>query len=94
MTISFTRNCLFASHRFLHVSVAIIKELLRPVSESQSLFTRNCWLWKGSFLLLLEKMTSDEDDLPSDNFAERYRHYDLLYAKKAVGLKWSCKSTD
>ena len=29
-------------------------ELGRPVSESQSLFTRNCWLWTGSFLLSLK----------------------------------------
>ena len=30
-------------------------ELGRPVSESQFLFTRNCWLRTGSFLLSLKK---------------------------------------
>ena len=53
---------------------------LRPVLESQYLFTRNCWLRAGSFLLLL-KMTSDEDERPSDSFSERYRHSDLLYSR-------------
>ena len=69
-------------------------ELERPVSESQSLFTKNCWLWTGSFLFSLEKMESDEDELPSDSFAERYKYCDLLYAKKVVDLEWSSISVD
>ena len=55
-------------------------ELWRPVSESQSLFTRNCWLRTGSFLLLL-KMASDEDETASDSFCKRYRHNDFLYSR-------------
>ena len=69
-------------------------ELERPVSESQSLFTKNCWLWTGSLLFSLEKMESDEDELPSDSFAERYKYCDLLYAKKVVDLEWSSISVD
>ena len=72
---------LFASDRFFHVFVAIIKESLRPTSESQSLFTRNFCFWTGSFLLSLEKMASAEYKLPSDGFTERYRHSDFLYLK-------------
>ena len=51
-----------------------MKEFLRTASESQSLFTRN---WTDSFLLSLEKIASDEDELPS----ERHWHSDFLYSK-------------
>ena len=56
------------------------RESLRPVSELQTLFTRNCWLQTDSFLLLM-KMASDEDERPSDSFCERYRHSNFLYSK-------------
>ena len=56
-------------------------KLGRPVSGSQSLFTRNCWLRTGSFLLLLKKMAASKDEVPSDSFAERYRHSDFLYSR-------------
>ena len=66
---------------FFHVSVSIIKEFLRPVSESQFLLQKIVCLDRFLFTLV-RKMVSDEDELPSDSFAERYRHWDLLYAKK------------
>ena len=79
ITISFYKK-LLASDRFFDVSVDMIKESLRPVSETQSLFTSNLWLRTGSFLLLL-KMASDEYETASDRFCERYRHSDLLYSR-------------
>ena len=60
ITISFYKK-LLASDRFFRVSATIVKESLRPVSESQSLFTRNCWLQTG-FFTLVKKMASDEDE--------------------------------
>ena len=77
--ISFYKK-LLASDRFLCVSIIMIKESLRFVSESQSLFTRNCWLGTGSFLVLL-KMASDEDEVASDSFWKRYRKNDFLYSR-------------
>ena len=73
--------------RFFHVSVAMVQDFLRTVSESQSLSTKNCFLWADSFLLSSEKIALDEDELPSDSFAERYRHCDLLYPKKSGRLR-------
>ena len=82
--------------RFFCVSVVMIKESLRPVSESQSLFTRNCWLETGCFSLLL-KMASDEDQVVSGGFCEKYRHSDFLYSKndqyKIVDLHFLKKTT-
>ena len=58
----------------------MIKESLRPVSKSLSLFTRNCWLRTGSFILLL-KVTLNEDEVASDSFCKIYRHTDFLYSR-------------
>ena len=56
-------------------------ELGRSVLESQSLFTRNCWLQTGSFLLLL-KMASEEDEKASvfgkDFLYSRNDQYDII----------------
>ena len=70
-------------------------ESLRPVSESQSLFTRNCWLRTGSFLLLLKMASGDEKT--SDSFQERYRNSDFLHSRndqyKIVDLHFFEKKT-
>ena len=79
ITILFHKK-LLASDRFFCVSIVMIKESLRPVSESQSLFTRNCWLQTGCFSLLL-RMASDEDQVVSGGFGEKYRHSDFLYSR-------------
>ena len=54
ITISFYKK-LLTLDRLNPVSDNFIKKRgvnLKPVLEPQSLFTRNCWLWTGSFLFL------------------------------------------
>ena len=51
-------------------------KLGRPVSESKSLFTRICWLYKGSFLLSLKNGIRQWG-----RRTVRCRHSEFLYSK-------------
>ena len=55
-------------------------ELGRPVLESQSPFTKSCWLWTN-FVLLLLKMVLDEDEIAPESLCKRYRPSDFLYSR-------------